>query len=179
MKKAGCRELCVGFESGDQEVLDNIGKNLKVEQQLEFMKNAKKTGIIVHGCFLVGNPGETKETLKKTLDMALKLNPDTAQFYPIMIYPGTRAFEWAKGEGFITTYAYDKWLTPEGLHNSVVERDDLSHEELVCWGNEARRKFYMRPGYIFSKIKQAVTHPKEAKRIVLAAGTLSKHLFSR
>ncbi len=179
MKKAGCRELCVGFESGDQKVLDNIGKKLKIEQQHRFCKDAKKAGIIVHGCFLVGNPGETKETLQKTLDLAIKLNPDTAQFYPIMVYPGTRAYKWAEQEGYLTTKEYDKWLTPDGFHNSVVERSNLSHEELVCWGNEARRKFYLRPKYAFSKLKQMIIHPKEAKRIIMAATTLSKHIISK
>jgi len=180
MKKAGCRELCVGFESGDQKVLDNIGKKLKIEQQYKFSQDARKAGIIVHGCFLVGNPGETKETLQKTLDLAIKLNPDTAQFYPIMVYPGTMAYQWAENEGYLTTRKYDKWLTYDGFHNSVVERANLSHEELVRWGNDARRKFYLRPKYAFSKLKQMVAHPKEAKRIIMAATTLSKHiLFKR
>jgi coproporphyrinogen III oxidase-like Fe-S oxidoreductase len=134
----------------------------------------------VHGCFLVGNPGETKETLQKTLDLAIKLNPDTAQFYPIMVYPGTMAYQWAENEGYLTTRKYDKWLTYDGFHNSVVERANLSHEELVRWGNDARRKFYLRPKYAFSKLKQMVAHPKEAKRIIMAATTLSKHiLFKR
>ncbi len=178
MKKAGCRELCVGFESGDQKVLDNIGKKLKIEQQYKFSQDAKKVGIIVHGCFLVGNPGETKESLQKTLDLAIKLNPDTAQFYPIMVYPGTRAFAWAEQEGFLTTKEYDKWLTPEGLHNSVVKRHNLSHEELVCWGNEARKKFYLRPKYIISKVKQMIMHPEEAKRIIMASKTFFKYIFA-
>ena len=177
MKKAGCRELCVGFESGDQEVLDNIGKKLKLDQQFAFMSGTKKAGIIVHGCFLVGNPGETRETLNSTLDLALKLNPDTAQFYPIMVYPGTKAYEWADNQGFITTKKYDEWLTVDGQHSSVVKRDNLSHEELVKWGNEARRRFYLRPSYIVSKLLQVITHPKETKRIIMASRTLVKHLF--
>lgn len=92
MKAAGCRLLCVGFESGDQEVLDNIGKRLKIAQVREFAVNVKKTGILIHGCFLVGNPGETKETMEKTLQLAKDINPDTAQFFPIMVYPGTSVY---------------------------------------------------------------------------------------
>ena len=177
MKKAGCRELCVGFESGDQGVLDNIQKKLKLDQQLAFMKSAKKADIIIHGCFLVGNPGETRETLNSTLKFALELNPDTAQFYPIMVYPGTKAYEWANDEGFLTTKQYDKWLTDDGQHSSVVKRDNLSHDELVRWGNDARRKFYLRPSYIISKVIQMITHPQETKRIIMASRTLVKHLF--
>ena len=179
MKRAGCRELCVGFESGDQKILDNIGKKLKLDKQFTFMDSAKKAGIIVHGCFLVGNPGETRETLNSTLDLALKLNPDTAQFYPIMVYPGTRAYEWADKEGFITTRKYDEWLTDDGQHSSVVKRDTLSHEDLVKWGNEARRTFYLRPSYMVSKLFQMITNPKETKRIIMASRTLVKHLFGK
>jgi radical SAM superfamily enzyme YgiQ (UPF0313 family) len=70
MKKAGCRLFCVGFESGDQKILDNIKKSLTIEQIRTFMKNAKRAGILVHGCFMVGNRGETAETLGKTLRFA-------------------------------------------------------------------------------------------------------------
>lgn len=179
MKEAGCRELCVGFESGDQGVLDNIGKKIKVDQFYEFMKGAKKAGIIIHGCFLVGNPGETKETMAKTLKLSLKLNPDTVQFYPLMVYPGTKAYKWAEDNDYLATKEYDKWLTPQGLHNSVVERDNLSNDELVQWCNKARRKFYLRPRYILSKVRQIIKSPNETKRIFMAAGSLVKYLFRR
>ena len=73
LRKAGARLFCVGIESGDQGVLDLMKKRLAVPQIREFFGNAKKAGILIHGCFLVGNPGETKETLNKTLDLALSL----------------------------------------------------------------------------------------------------------
>ncbi|MCK4778299.1 MAG: radical SAM protein, partial [Actinomycetia bacterium] len=110
LKRSGLRLVCVGFESGDQEVLNNIGKNLKVEQTFKFAKDARKAGVLVHGCFLVGNRGDTKETLKKTLALAKKLNPDTAQFYPIMVYPGTEAYHWMKKNNYLITENYNEWL---------------------------------------------------------------------
>ena len=73
---------------------------------------------MVHGCFMVGNPGETRESLERTLELAKRLSPDTAQFFPLMVYPGTRAFEWADTEKLLETRDYDRWLTPEGLHRS-------------------------------------------------------------
>jgi radical SAM superfamily enzyme YgiQ (UPF0313 family) len=176
LKKSGLRLLCVGFESGDQQVLDNIGKKLAVSQMHEFAKSAKKAGVLVHGCFLVGNMGETKETLKKTLNLALTINPDTAQFYPIMVYPGTRAYQWADSNGFIKAKTWRDWLTEEGLHNSVVSTSDLSAEELVQFCDNARRNFYLRPRYIFAKLLQIIKHPREAKRITRSAKTFIKYL---
>ncbi|MBW2618601.1 MAG: radical SAM protein [Deltaproteobacteria bacterium] len=179
MKEAGCRELCVGFESGDQDILDQMGKRLTLEEQRAFMAAAKKIGIIVHGCFLVGNPGETEESLARTLAVALALNPDTAQFYPIMVYPGTKAFAWAEEKGYLTTRRWDEWLTPEGLHNSVVQQPSLSHERLTAWCDMARRAFYLRPSYLAAKVWQSLRHPQEGKRIVKAAAALSGHLARR
>ena len=179
MKKAGCRLLCIGVESGNQRILDNIHKRLKLQQVQEFMKSARKAKILVHGCFMVGNPGETKETMKETLDFAKKLKPDTAQFFPLMVYPGTEAYDWAKGHGYLTTSDYSQWITESGLHNCIVSTPVVSNKELVEFCDNARRSFYLRPSYILSKISQVITHPSETKRIVKAARTFFKYLFKR
>jgi anaerobic magnesium-protoporphyrin IX monomethyl ester cyclase len=177
MKKAGCRLLCIGVESGNQHILDNIHKRLKLEQVQEFMKSARKAKILVHGCFMVGNPGETKETMKETLDFAKKLRPDTAQFFPLMVYPGTEAYDWAKGHGYLTTSDYSQWVTEGGLHNCIVSTPVISNKELVDFCDYARRSFYLRTSYILSKVSQVITHPSETKRIVKAARTFFRYLF--
>ena len=177
MKRANCRLYCVGFESGDQQVLDNIKKSIKLADLVEFRKNAKRAGILVHGCFMVGNKGESNETLEKTLKMAKELNPDTAQFYPIMVYPGTEAYEYFQNKGWIITQDYRRWITEEGLHSSVVSNPNLTYEELVAFCDRARREFYLRPGYILSKLFQILSNPGEAKRIIKAAYTFFKYLF--
>lgn len=181
MKRAGCRLLCVGFESGDQKILDNIGKSIKISQIRRFMKDAGKAGILVHGCFMVGNAGETaaetEGTLRQTLDFAKELNPDTAQFYPIMVYPGTKAYDLFKAKGWITTGNYREWLDKEGLHSSVVSNPELTYEQLVDFCDRARREFYLRPRYILSKVLQIVLSPGEARRIFKAFGTFHRHLF--
>lgn len=177
MKKAGCRLLCIGVESGNQRILDNINKRLKLQQVQEFMKNARKTKILIHACFMVGNPGETKQTMKETLEFAKKLRPDTAQFFPLMVYPGTEAYDWAKEHGYLTTTDYSKWITENGLHNCIISTPVLSNKELVDFCDYARRSFYLRPSYIFSKISQVVFHPSETKRIIKAARTFFKYLL--
>lgn len=177
IKRANCRMLCTGFESGNQEILNNMKKGIKLEKAKQFVQDAKKAGVMIHGCFMAGNPGETRETLQETLDYAMELNPDTAQFYPVMVYPGTEAYEWYKSRGYLNVEDYSNWLTEEGLHNTVIELPGLPSRELVEWCDMARKKFYLRPRYIWSKVEQVVMHPQEFGRLARASKTFIKYLF--
>lgn len=177
MKEAGCRLLCVGFESGEQRVLDNIKKKITLEQIRRFVEDARRVGILIHGCFMVGNPGDTWETLNKTLELAKELNPDTAQFFPLMVYPGTEAYEWAVSKGYLNAESYSQWLTPRGLHNCVLSRPGLTAEELVDFCDRARRSYYLRPSYIAMKFGQILTQPAEAKRTIKSLRIFLPHLF--
>jgi radical SAM superfamily enzyme YgiQ (UPF0313 family) len=169
LKQAGLRLVCVGFESGDQAVLDAIKKRVTVDQFYQFRQAARQAGVLVHGCFMAGNPGETRASLQKTLELARRLDPDTAQFFPIMVYPGTAAYDWARQNGYLTTTNFRDWLTPDGLHKSIVNYPGLSAEDLVAWCDEARRSFYLRPRYIGGKLRQMLADPAEAVRIIKAA----------
>ena len=177
LKKANCRLFCVGFESGDQRILDNIKKATKIPRIEQFVADARKAGIMIHGCFMVGNRGETRETLETTLAFAKKLNPDTAQFYPIMVYPGTEDYEYFSNKGWIVSQNYREWLTEDGLHSSVVSNPELSYEELVRFCDRARREFYLRPRYLFHKAWQSVLHPSEAGRNLKGFGNLWRYLL--
>ena len=177
LKRAGLRLVCVGFESGDQGVLDAMGKGIKVEQFDRFRQDAQRAGVLVHGCFMAGGPGETRETLAKTLDLAKALNPDTAQFFPLMVYPGTEAYNWASRNGYLTTVDFREWLTPGGLHRTVLEQPGLPADELVAWCDRARRSFYLRPRYVAAKVGQIVARPAEAGRILRSARVFSRYLF--
>ncbi len=177
MKKAGCRLFCVGFESGEQQILNNIKKGTKIDRIRQFVKDAKRAGILVHGCFMVGNRGETHETLETTLTFAKELSPDTAQFFPIMVYPGTSDYRYFADKGWITTENYREWLTADGLHSSVVSNPDLTYEELVAFCDRARKEFYLRPKYLLQKTLQVISQPAEAPRIAKAAATFGGYLF--
>jgi radical SAM superfamily enzyme YgiQ (UPF0313 family) len=179
LQSAGLRLVCVGFESGDQQVLDNIKKKITIEQFYQFRAAARRANVLVHGCFMAGNPGETNETLRKTLDLAKSLNPDTAQFFPIMIYPGTKAFDWANQNGYILTDNYQEWLTDEGLHRTIVDRPGLSAEEIVAWCDTSRRSFYLRPRFILAKMWEIIRRPEEMMRIFKASKTFFRYLFRR
>ncbi len=177
LKEAGLRLVCVGFESGDQELLNTIHKKITLEQFYQFRKAATQARVLVHGCFMAGNPGETLQSLDKTLQLAKKLNPDTAQFLPIMVYPGTEAYDWAIKNGRLNTTRFRDWLTPDGLHNSIVTHPGLTSEDIVKWCDHARRSFYMRPIYIFNKLIEIVSHPAESYRIIKSAQSLFRYLF--
>jgi anaerobic magnesium-protoporphyrin IX monomethyl ester cyclase len=152
-------------------------KGVTVAQMRQFMRDARRAGILVHGCFMVGNPGETRETMARTLQLAKELNPDTAQFFPLMVYPGTEAYAWADGHGYLTTHDFSRWLTPEGLHECVLSLPGLSSQELVAWCDDARRSFYLRPRYMVAKLRQVIARPSELKRVAMAARTFFPFLF--
>jgi radical SAM superfamily enzyme YgiQ (UPF0313 family) len=179
MKAAGCRLLVPGFESGVQEILNNIKKGTLVDQISIFVENARKAGLLVHGCFMAGNPGETKETLKDTLNLALKMPLDTCQFFPLMVYPGTEAYDWAKSNNYLTTSDYRKWVTNEGLHNCVVSTPELSARDLVDFCNYARRAYYLSPKYLSYKLLQVINSPGEMKKTLKSAKTFLKYLFKK
>ncbi|KPK75585.1 MAG: hypothetical protein AMJ79_10830 [Phycisphaerae bacterium SM23_30] len=168
MKAAGCRLLVAGFESADQDILDGIHKGTRVEQAHEFMDRARRAGLLVHGCFVLGNPGETAASLQRTLELAKKLNPDTVQFFPMIVYPGTRMYRWAKENRYLRTEDYNEWLTADGLHASVVDLPGLSADEVRRFCDYARRQFYLRRGYLLKKLAQSLTDVREAQRNIKA-----------
>ena len=179
MKRAGCRELCVGFESASEDVLNSIRKGLKQSGIIPFMKAAKKAKILVHGCFMVGNSGDTKKTLEDTLKYAKKLSPNTAQFYPIMAYPGTTAYEDAVENGDLVSKDYNQWLDKDGYHRTTISRPGLSSQELVDFCDRARREFYLRPKYLLQQSIAALFNKAERKRLFRGFGTFYKHLFRK
>lgn len=175
MKKAGCRLMCVGFESADQQVLNNIKKGTVVPKIRQFMLDSKKAGLLVHGCFMMGNRGENRESIRKTVEMAVEMDPDTVQFFPIMVYPGTAAYEYALEQGHLTTTDFNQWLLPDGTHNSIVSTPELSSEELVRECDRARVRFYSRPAFFLRKLKQVILNPKDIPRTIKSGIIFSKY----
>lgn len=178
MKKAGCRLIVTGFESADDQILENINKGLKVERLSAFVAEAKRAGIMIHACFMAGNKGETKETLSKSLKFAKKMNADTCQFFPLMVYPGTDAYNWAKNNNFLTTNDFREWLTADGLHNCVVSTPELSSKDLVDFCNRARKEYYLNPKYLVYKLCQVVMKPEERAKTFKSAKTFFRYLIS-
>ncbi|MGA9130627.1 MAG: radical SAM protein [Candidatus Sulfotelmatobacter sp.] len=184
LHKAGARLFCVGFESGDVEVINGMKKNNDDRRDKKyhdeahrFVRRCRDSGIMVHGCFMVGNLNETPASMEKTLAFAKKLQPDTAQFFPIMVYPGTTAYEEAKKRDYIQIEDWGAWLTKDGLHNSVVTLPNITHEQLVSFCDRARRSFYLSRSYLFYKLKQSLKDRRELQRNLKGFVTLSKYLL--
>src|SRR6185437_1912888 len=102
MRDAGCRLLIVGYESGDQTILKNIKKGATIDMARRFTANCKKLGLVVHGDFIVGLPGETRETIQKSISFAKELDVETIQVSIGHPYPGTEFYDHVKENGLIT-----------------------------------------------------------------------------
>ena len=169
MKKAGCRLVSVGFESGCQNILDNIHKGIKVERYYQFVKDAKRSGILVQGCFMIGNPGDESETLTQSYKFAKNINCDSVRFYPLYLYPGTEAFDWAQKEGYLEKDAFSEWLMEDGLKKCVLNRQDLSARDMVYLSDHYEKKYCFRPQYLLEKLGNIINNPSEG-RLNLEAG---------
>lgn len=177
MKEAGCRLLCVGFESPTQKVLDNVHKRTTKERQIQFMKDTRKVGLLVNGCIMIGLPGDTRETIGDTIEFAKELNPDTLQVYPLYAYPGTELWEWAEKNGYLTSKSYSDLLDENGLHKCNVNIPGLTAEEADKLCDQALKEFYIRRKYIWQKFLQTITSFEEAKRNFMSFKTFYKYLL--
>ncbi|MFM1919625.1 MAG: hypothetical protein RLZZ303_1259 [Candidatus Hydrogenedentota bacterium] len=145
MKRSGCRMLCVGFEFGDQKILNNVKKGTTVDQMYTFAENAAKAGLRIHGCFMIGGPEETRETAMKTIKMSQELKIDTAQFTGVVAYPGTSYYDWAKKSGALIPKDWRDWVTDDYEQAATVNLPTLSQEEIDELVDIGLRNFYLRP----------------------------------
>ena len=176
MKQAGCRLLIPGVESFNQQILKNVKKGTTIKQIENYMASAKKAGLLVHACYMVGNEGETRETMQETLNAALRFNTDTAQFFPLIPYPGTEAYNWAKKNGYISGN-YDEYVHEDGTVSCVLNLLNLSADDFVNFCTMARKKYYLRPRYIVHRLKMGLTDLDDFKRSLKAFCKLSNSLF--
>lgn len=147
MKSAGCRLLLVGYESGSQAMLDRMEKHVKVEAMRVFTKKAKAAGLQVHGCFVLGLPGETVQSMEETLHFALSANLDTVQFSGAVPFPGTRYFDYCRDQGLLRAKRWDEWLSG-GEQQPVVDYPGLSAAQVEAFVNRGLKQFYFRPSYM-------------------------------
>jgi anaerobic magnesium-protoporphyrin IX monomethyl ester cyclase len=153
LKNAGCRELLVGFESGDDGMLERMKKKQSVENAKFFMELANEAGLDVHGCFVFGLPGETEQTIEKTIDFALHLGLHTVQFAAAVPFPGTDYFHLCRSQGLLKTEQWDLWLD-EGEQSAVIDYPGLSKERVTGAVDEGLKRFYFRPSYMINFLLQ-------------------------
>ena len=157
LAEAGCKKISFGFESGSQEILDNVKKRATIEQARKAVKMVNAAGIYSSGSFMIGNIGETTETIKKTIDFAKDLNLDTVAFQVTTPLPGTELYDIATEKGYIRNGIKLSDFVTVSKKLPVMNLPNLSSEDLLKWRKIAYRKFYMRPRYILKKLKQVNT----------------------
>jgi anaerobic magnesium-protoporphyrin IX monomethyl ester cyclase len=153
MKKAGCRKISFGLESGDQHILDLMRKKINLADSRKAVQTVIKAGIPVHGSFMIGNVGETEKSIKESIKFAKSLNLDNATFFITTPFPGTDLYEIAKDLGSITTTTSWESFAPLTNAPPILVQENLSKDQLIFWQKKAFREFYLRPAYIFKKTK--------------------------
>jgi len=150
LKLAGCKKVMFGFESGNQIILDRIKKSATIEQAEKAVALVKKIGIKTSGSFMIGNLGETEETIRDTINFAKKLNVDTVSFYVASPYPGTEFYEEAKPY-FRPNISWSDFALIGT--NPILDLPDLSHEKIAYWYKRAYREYYLRLDFIKERLK--------------------------
>jgi len=148
MRRAGCHQISVGIESGSEVILENIQKDIDLDRARHMVADCRKAGIIVRACFMFGNPGETRATIRQTIDFAKRLNPDIVLYNMTTPFPGTRMFDWAKSKGYLTTYDWRDY----DLANVVMDLPTIGKEVLLDAYGKAYREFYFRPSYLLKRL---------------------------
>jgi len=164
MRRAGCWQISFGIESGCQEILTTIHKNITLEQIEEAVALCRDTGILSKGFFIVGHPGETQETLARTLDFALKLPLDDISVTMLTPFPGTEIYKRASEFG-----EFNNDWSKMNLLNTVFIPRGLTREVLEQYQREMLRQFYLRPRIILGYLRRLMANPAMTKGLWLGA----------
>lgn len=160
MKMVGFYHVCYGVETGDDGLMKTLKKGITLDQAREAMKITNELGFKSNCTFMIGIPGETRETVMKTIRFAIELNPTLALFYIMVPYPGTEMFDKYLKEEFIKNPRWEDFVISKGA--ALIELETLSRDELRSLLAVALRKYYMRPKAILNILKQIKT-PRELK----------------
>jgi hopanoid biosynthesis associated radical SAM protein HpnJ len=157
LRDNGLRLLLVGFESGNQEILDGIKKGIKLEVARKFMENCRQLGITVHGTFIIGLPNETQETIEETIRFACEVNPHTIQVSIAAPYPGTELYRQAQENEW---FSEKSLVANSGIQTSTLEYPNLSSAEIENAVEQMYRRFYFRPRAIVPIVKEMLADPQ-------------------
>jgi hopanoid biosynthesis associated radical SAM protein HpnJ len=162
MREAGCRLMIVGYESGDQQILKNMKKGATIDMAERFTANAKKLGLTIHGDFIIGMPGESRDTIRKTIDFAKRMDVDTIQVSIAHAYPGTEFYQYAQEKGLVTIDMAD---TEGHQLPNVVYPGILDRAEMVDWVERFYGEYYFRPRAAWRIVRKAMFDSNDRKRL--------------
>jgi hopanoid biosynthesis associated radical SAM protein HpnJ len=169
MKEVGCRLLIVGYESGDPQILKNIKKGATVERARQFTKDCHKLGLVIHGDFILGLPGETRETINNTIAFAKELDVETIQVSVAHAYPGTELYDFAVKNGFMVST--NKMVDEGGHQLAHIQYPGLPPELILSEVHRFYDEYYFRPKAAFRILKKAAFNAAERRRLYKEAKT--------
>lgn len=180
MKRAGCHLIKYGIENGDDQVLRNMRKGGKatVKQARKTIKLTKNEGIKTFSAFVLGMPGETIETMEKTVRLAVELDSDYVQFSIAIPFPGTEFYREMKQLGYLCFEDWSDYLGADGRANVVFNYPYLSGKKILRFQKLAWQKYYLRPKFVIKTLKKSLTSLEQFKRSVKASWGLLLYLLS-
>lgn len=161
MRDNGLRLLLVGYESGNQKILDQIKKGIRLEEARQFTADCKKLGITIHGTFILGLPGETRETIRETIEFAKEIDPFSIQVSLAAPYPGTELYRQALENGW---FANGQLVDGLGQQSATLEYPNLSREEIFAALEKFYRSYYFRPRPIARMLGEMIADFSVMKR---------------
>ena len=164
MKDNGLRLLLVGYESGDDQILHNIKKGLRTDIARRFTADCRKLGILIHGTFILGLPGETTATIEKTIAFAKEINPHTIQVSLAAPYPGTTLYKQAIDNGWLQESDLFNLVNDKGVQLAAISYPHLSKEQIFHSMEVFYKRFYFRPGKIWEIVREMLTSWDMMKR---------------
>ena len=179
MKRAGCHLLRFGVESGVQELLNNVKKGTTIDNAREVFKWAKEVGIDTHAHMMIGMPGETRETLEKTMRFIKEIAPNTVTFGILTPYAGTEIFEELRKHHPEISDGTEMDISK--LHTNAFYNEyftKLSAQDLQKYIRQVYRRFYLRPSYILKQLFK-VKSKDELKRLILAGLDVFRFVFNK
>jgi len=163
LRDNGLRLLLVGYETGNQQILYNIKKGMRIEFARGFTRDCHELGITIHGTFILGLPGETKETIEETIRFATEINPHTIQVSLAAPYPGTSLYRQALENGWLDR-ANAELVDAHGVQLAPLHYPHLSHTEIFDAVETFYRRFYFRSSKIASIVGEMARSPEMMKR---------------
>ena len=163
LKANGLRLLLVGYESGNQQILHNIKKGMRIEVARRFTQDCHDLGIKIHGTFILGLPGETRETIQETIKFATDINPHTIQVSLAAPYPGTFLYKQAVENGWLDA-EHAELIDDSGVQIAPLHYPHLSHTEIFDNVETFYKRFYFRAPKIASIVNEMVRSPQMMKR---------------
>jgi radical SAM superfamily enzyme YgiQ (UPF0313 family) len=163
MKQAGCRLMIVGYESGDQQILRNMKKGATLDMARRFTRTAHKLGLTIHGTYVIGLPGETRESIQRTIDFAKEMDTETPQVSLAHPYPGTEFYDYVKQNNLITIDA----MTDDQGHQlpNIIYPGGLDRAGLLDSVERFYGEYYFRPKAAWRVMRKAIFDTAERKRL--------------